>query len=392
MYAKLQFSSAVKPAEMARDVARVLSESDGAGGATTGACEFITTAGSSISDTEASTWSLVSPSTLNKGSVANTDKYIMRSAHAQSGKYKYAEVGYNGSTASFSDVTNGGLRLMPVLDGEESTERLLGGYSSTSASYLKYNSFHGTIHVVANSKCLLIWGFSRHIQSGSPVIQMAFLMEAAVTTSSAYKTHAPYMFLNLYSHANGHTSSYASTSDINIGPTTSTSTCWARGGPGFFLFDVYDPTTSTKVRALQFQMPTSSPSWTGSTTDQTDWVIIRTNTDNATTYGGNVLAPSGWENVVGCMIGDLFAVHNYALIGSNRRGIDSSGSPSLPLFPISILDPLMLSEFIDVSAAPAYMTYGGQGSYGDTISISSEDYFYIPMTGAQRGAYMVKLK
>ena len=52
----------------------------------------------------------------------------------------------------------------------------------------------------------------------------------------------------------------------------------------------------------------------------------------------------------------------------------------------------MLSEFIDLSGAPVYMTFGGQGSYGDTLTISSEDYFYIPMEGADRGAYMVKLK
>lgn len=391
MYAKLTFGSSVKPAEMARDIARVLSESDGAGGATLGTCEFIDSSASSISDTEASTWSLVSPSSLRTGSVSNADKYTMKSSHTQSGKYKYAEVGYNGSTSSYNDTTNGGFRLMPVLDGEESTERLLGGYTSTSSSYLKYNSLKGTIHVVANSKCLLIWGRSRYELNGSPVTNMQFLAESVVTPSSAFKQHAPYMFLNLYSRPNGHTSSYQNSTDMN-GPATSTGTSWARGGPGFFAIDMYDPTSSTKVRALQFQMTNSSPNWEGSSSYIAAWNKIKINKDVGTTSSTTVDAPTGWDNVVGCMVGDLFAVHNYSLQGSYRRAIDSSGNSALPLFPLSILDPLMLSEFIDISTSPVYMTYGGQGSYGDTLTISSEDYFYIPMEGAVRGAYMVKLK
>lgn len=391
MYAKLTFGGSVKPAEMARDIARVLSESDGAGGATLGACEFIDSSASSISDTEASTWSLVSPSSLSTGSVTNADKYTMKSSHTQSGKYKYAEVGYNGSTSMYDNTTNGGFRLMPVLDGEESTERLLGGYNSTSSSYVQYNSLQGTIHVVANSKCLLIWGRSRYTFNSAAVTNMQFLAESAVTPSSAFKQHAPYMFLNLYSHINAHTSSYQSTVDMN-GPVTTTSSVWARGGPGFFAIDMYDPTSSTKVRALQFQMPSASPAWGGSTNDETGWNKVKINKDVGTTSSTSIEAPTGWENVVGCMIGDLFAVHNYSLLGTYRRSIDSSGNPALPLFPISILDPLMLSEFIDISTSPVYMTYGGQGSYGDTLTISSEDYFYIPMEGAVRGAYMVKLK
>lgn len=389
MYAKLNFSSTVTPAEMARDIARVLSESTGAGGATLGACEFINSAESSISDTEASTWSLSSPASLNTGSATSTDKYIMKSPHAQSGKFKYAEVGYNGS--AFSDTTNNGFRLMPVLDGGESTERLLGGYSSTNSTYLKYDNFHGTIHIVANSKCLLVFGRSKYTFNGAEVSHMSFLMESAVTTSSAYKTHAPYMYLNLYSHTNGHTNSWSSSSDM-AGPSTSTATSWAQGGPGFFAIDMYDPTSTTRARAIQFQMKNTTPSWGGSVNDNPSWSNVRMNLDNGTTAGTNATTPSGWFNVVGCHVGDLFAVHNYSLDGGYRRGIDSSGNPAMTIFPISILDPLMLCEFIDVSTSPVYMTFDDQGGFGDTLTISGDDYFYIPMTGAARGAYMVKLK
>jgi hypothetical protein len=391
MYAKLTFGSSVKPAEMARDIARVLSESDGASGATLGACEFIDSSTSSISDTEASTWSLVSPSSLRTGSVSNADKYIMKSSHTQSGKYKYAEVGYNGSTSMYNNTTLGGFRIMPVLDGEESTERLLGGYNSTNSTYTKFNSLQGTIHVVANSKCLLIWGRSRYELNGAPVTNMQFLMETVVTPSSAYRENAPYLFLNFYSHINFHTQSYQASSDMN-GPSSTSSSSWARGGPGFYAINMYDPTSSTNVRALQFQMTTSSPAWGGGTNNLTAWNKIKINKDVGTTSSSSVEAPAGWDNVVGCMVGDLFAVHNYSLLGTYRRAIDSSGNSALPLFPISIVDPLMLSEFLDASTSPVYMTYGGQGSYGDTLTISSEDYFYIPMEGATRGAYMVKLK
>jgi len=389
MYAKLNFSSTVTPAEMARDIARVLSESTGAGGATLGTCEFINSAESSISDTEASTWSLSSPASLNTGSATSTDKYIMKSPHTQSGKFKYAEVGYNGST--FSDATNNGFRLMPVLDGGESTERLLGGYSGTSSTYVPYDTFHGTIHIVANSKCLLVFGRSKYTSAGDQVSHMSFLMESTVTTSSAYKTHAPYMYLNLYSHTNAHTSSWSSSSDMS-GPSAGTGSSWSRGGPGFFAIDMYDPTSTTRARAIQFQIRNTSPSWIGQTGDNPGWAYVRMNLDNGTTAGTNALAPTGWFNVVGCHVGDLFAVQNYSLDGSQRRGIDSSGNPAMTLFPISILDPLMLCEFIDVSTSPVYMTFDDQGVFGDTLTISGDDYFYIPMTGGPRGAYMVRLK
>jgi hypothetical protein len=220
---------------------------------------------------------------------------------------------------------------------------------------------------------------------------MQFLMETVVTPSSAYKENAPYLFLSFYSHINFHTQSYQSTSDMN-GPASSSGTSWARGGPGFYAINMYDPTSSTNVRALQFQMASSSPAWGGSSNSITAWNKIKINKDVGTTSSTSAEAPAGWDGVVGCMVGDLFAVHNYSLLGTYRRAIDSSGNSALPLFPISIVDPLMLSEFLDASTSPVYMTYGGQGSYGDTLTISSEDYFYIPMEGATRGAYMVKLK
>jgi hypothetical protein len=388
MYAKLQFGTSVLPAEMARDIARVLHASDGSGGATTGACEFITAAGSSISDTVASSWSLISPTSLVSGTATNADKYIMRSSHAQSGKYKYVEVGYNGATSEYNDIVDGGFRTMPVLDYGESTQRLLGGYSGTSTSNLDYDSLHGTIHIVANAKCLLIWGLSRYTVNSASVYNMKFLMETAVTVSSAYKTHAPYMFLNIFSYTNGHTSSYQNTTDMN-GPSSSASTCWARGGPGFFGIDMYDPVSSTRCRAMQFQMPTSNPAWGGSISDKGGWYRVRVSKDNGTTAGQYSEASSGWENMVGCMVGDIFAVHNYGLEPTDRRAIDSSGNPALGLEPLSIRDPLMLYEYFDMTTSPVYMTNSGQGVYGDTLAISSVDYFYIPMS--YRGAYMVKL-
>lgn len=385
MYAKLQFGTSVLPAEMARDIARVLHASDGAGGATTGACEFITAAGSSISDTVASSWSLISPTSLVSGTATNADKYIMRSSHAQSGKYKYVEVGYNGATSEYNDISDGGFRTMPVLDYGESTQRLLGGYTGTTASQLEYDSLHGTIHIVANAKCLLIWGLSRE---GTNVYNMKFLMETAVTVSSVYKAHAPYMFLNIHSATNNHSNSYQSTLDMN-GPSTSSQTCWASGGPGFFGIDMYDPISSTRCRAMQFLMPNTNPPWNGDISKLLGWYKVRVSKDNGTTAGQYSEASSGWENMVGCSIGDLFTPHNYGLEATDRRAIDSSGNAALGLEPLSIRDPLMLYEYFDMTTSPVYMTNSGQGAYGDTLAISSVDYFYIPMP--YRGAYMVKL-
>lgn len=382
MYAKLNFSSTVAPAEVARDIARVLSESNGAGGATLGTCEFINLADSFISDTEASTWSLYSPTILNTGSVTSTDKYIMKSPHAQPGKFKYVEVGYNGS--SFSDVY-GGFRVMPVLDAGESTERLLGGYNGNTSSYTQNNTFIGTVHIVANSKCLLVFGRSRALYSNNPVSHMSFLMESAVTTSSAYKQHAPYVFLNLYDVQGNHSTTYSQ--DSFTGPSSSTGISWSSLDPGIFAIDMYNPVSSTKAKVIQFKM---NNSWGN---PYSNWYTIQMCIDNGTTAGASLAAPTGWQG--SGMIsspGDLLAWQNNALLGSYRRGLDSSGNTAMTLFPLSTLDPLMLCEFIDLSTSPVYMTYGQQGLFGDTLTISGDDYFYIPIAYASIGAYMVKLK
>ena len=115
--------------------------------------------------------------------------------------------------------------------------------------------------------------------------------------------------------------------------------------------------------------------------------------DNGTTAGASVAAPTGW-NGVGMISspGDLLAWQSSVLLGNYRRGLDSSGNTAMTLFPLSTLDPLMLCEFIDLSTSPVYMTYSQQGLYGDTLTISGDDYFYIPITGSSTGAYMVKLK
>ena len=378
MYAKLSFPTSALPAEIVRDITRVLTESNGSGGATVASCEFVTAADSSISDTEASTWELAEGS-LGTGAVTANDRYIVRSSHTQTGKYKVAEIGCNGSASVFNNNTFSGATLMPILDYGEATQRLLGGYNSTSSTYLKNNTLVGTIHVVANSKCLLMFGDCQASYTlGSK--RMNFIMESAVTTSSVYHDLAPYMFMSFGDVSNGFSVSYNDFKDIT-GPEAGTSN-YATGGITIAGIDMWDSVNNTKVKCLQWELNQSY----SSANDL--WYRIRGMNENGTSLGLSVIH-SGWFAGGGFGCSEIWPPYDGALNELDRRAIDSSGNGALPLYPLSIRDPLLYNEWLDYGATNLYKTHNGQGSYGDTISISGTDYLYIPLQTC--GAFMVRL-
>ena len=375
MYAKLSFPSSALPAEIVRDITRVLISSNGAGGATIGACEFVNAADSSISDTEASTWELAEGS-LGTGATTVNDRYILRSSHAQAGKYKVVELAANGSTTSGWNNLNSGARLMPVLDYGEATQRLLGGYTSTSSTYIGKDTLVGTIHVVANSKCLMLFGDS-NAAAGSH--KMSFIMESAVTTTSVYRDLAPYMFMSFHDVLNNHGTSYNDSLDLK-GPTTGTSSFYS-GGIHISGIDMWDFVNNTKARAVQWVLNSTY----SSATDQ--WYAINSMNDNGTTLGLFTIQ-SGHFPGGGFGTSEIWAPYDGALHGLDRRATDSSGNPAIPLYPLSIRDPMTFNEWFDFSATNLYKTNGDQGSFGDTLDISGTEYFYIPLLTC--GAYMIR--
>ena len=375
MYAKLSFPSSTLPAEIVRDITRVLISSNGAGGATIGACEFVNAADSSISDTEASTWELAEGS-LGTGTATVNDKYILRSSHAQAGKYKVVELSPNGSPTSYWNNLSSGARLMPILDYGEATQRLLGGYTGTSGTYLGKNTLVGTIHVVANSKCLMLFGGS-NAAAGSH--KMSFIMESAVTTTSVYRDLAPYMFMSFHDVLNSHGTSWNDNHDLN-GPSSSTSS-FATGGMHISGIDMWDFVNNTKARAVQWTLPSSYSSATDA------WYQIKSRNDNGTVQGLDTLQ-SGHFGGGGFGASEIWAAYDGALHGLDRRAIDSSGNPAIPLYPLSIRDPMTFNEWFDFSATNLYKTNGDQGSFGDTLDISGTEYFYIPLQLC--GAYMIR--
>jgi hypothetical protein len=375
MYAKLSFPSSALPAEIVRDITRVLISSNGAGGATIGACEFVTAADSSISDTEASTWELAEGS-LGTGAATANDRYILRSSHAQSGKYKVVELGPNGSPTSYWNSLNGGARLMPILNYGEATQRLLGGYNATNGTYGAKDTLVGTIHVVANSKCLLLFGDS-NAAAGSH--KMSFIMESAVTTTSVYRDLAPYMFMSFHDVQNSHGTSWNDNHDLN-GPSSATSS-FATGGMHFSGIDMWDFVNNAKARAVQWALLSSYSSASD------NWFDIKSRNDNGTVQGLDT-TQSGHFNGGGFGVSEIWAAYDGALHGLDRRAIDSSGNPALPLYPLSIRDPLTFNEWFDFSSTNIYKTNGEQGAFGDIIDVSGTEYFYIPLQLC--GAYMIR--
>jgi hypothetical protein len=376
MYAKLSFPPSTLPAEIVRDITRVLISSNGAGGATLGACEFVNAVDSSISDTEASTWELAE-GTLGTGAATANDRYILKSPHAQAGKYKVVELGANGSTTNMWNNLWSGATLMPILDYGEATQRLLGGYNSTNGTYVKMNTLVGTIHVVATSKCLLLFGDSNAADMANH--KMIFILESAVTTTSAYRDLAPYLFMSFHDVQNSHGTSYNDNYDLG-GPTTGTSS-FATGGVHISGIDMWDFVNNVKARAVQWVFNSSY----SSVSDV--WYQIKSRNDNGTALGLDTLQ-SGYMNGGGFGCSEIWPPYDGALHGLDRRAIDSSGNPALPLYPLSIRDPMTFNEWFDFSATNIYKTNGDQGSFGDTATISGTEYFYIPLQSC--GAFMIR--
>lgn len=169
MYAKLVFPIGTDYTKICRDIARCIDNSDGAGGSTVAALEFVTAADSSIDDTVAASWSLSSGQTISTGNtnVEQDKRFYFEEAHANtSTKYVALRTLYE-DTSGFTkanNATDSGVSLHPVCD-KGATYEYIPGVPSTSASTSTINSFNfgmtgPVFHIIARAKTLMIAGDS----------------------------------------------------------------------------------------------------------------------------------------------------------------------------------------------------------------------------------------
>jgi hypothetical protein len=169
MYAKLVFPSNTDYTKIARDIVRCIVNSDGAGGSTVAALEFVTAADSSITDTVAADWSLASGQTLGTGSTnVEQDKLMyLQQTHASTATMTVAiGTSYRDATSGVftnaNDRPDSGVCLSPVSDYGESYEALWGKPAtsvSPSGSNSPWWSVTGPeIHIIAKDGCLTLLG------------------------------------------------------------------------------------------------------------------------------------------------------------------------------------------------------------------------------------------
>jgi hypothetical protein len=169
MYAKLVFPSNTDYTKIARDIVRCIVNSDGAGGSTVAALEFVTAADSSITDTVAADWSLASGQTLGTGSTnVEQDKLMyLQQTHASTATMTVAiGTSYRDATSGVftnaNDRPHSGVCLSPVSDYGESYEALWGKAAtstSPSSSTSPWWSVTGPeIHIIAKDGCLTLMG------------------------------------------------------------------------------------------------------------------------------------------------------------------------------------------------------------------------------------------
>lgn len=169
MYAKLVFPSGTDYTKIARDVVRCINNSDGAGGSTVAALEFVTAADSSIDDTVASDWSLASGQTLGTGSSSVEQDKIMylQQTHASTATMTVAiGTAYQDSTSgtftAANNTTYSGICLWPVSDYGESYEAIWGktrvNQSQSASSSSWYRLTGPEVHIIARDGCLTILG------------------------------------------------------------------------------------------------------------------------------------------------------------------------------------------------------------------------------------------
>lgn len=161
---------------MCRDIARAISNSNGAGGSTVGALEFVDAGSSTIEDTVAANWTLAAGQSIPTGAFVDQDlEFNFQQTHANGSTKTVAVRIYNRDTTGNSKAENGSgynsVVIRPVLDFGESyestpmTPAITASASTTLAPGVGVSAKDAetTVHVIARDKVIAVigdrWGY-----------------------------------------------------------------------------------------------------------------------------------------------------------------------------------------------------------------------------------------
>lgn len=405
MYAKLVFTSGTTSGEAVRDIARLVDASSG-GTADLSDLEFINSADSELVAGTNSGWSLHSSTSLGSGAISATDShYILSGTTATSSKNKYCAIMVNGSFTSSSiyDSANVGVCLSPVLDPGTATEFFSAGYSGTSSANYDHNSLApGTIYLFAEPRKLMMFGSTA---AGQVICQGQF--EAAETPNTTYRDLPPVLFAQW-----GKTTA-TSTASHNQSCAVRNDNFWAGTNVldesliqwvGSMYSDNVNLTGTVRSFGVYCGNPRTITSNEDDVYEQAD-IHMDDGTTNGSTdsISGLTRAFNNWyfPTVRTEMFGPgLSSSSNLDGTGSQWKGgwgvasmttRDSSGNKALPLRPIVADFPLYCADIYNISdVCKIWWAPCSLGNAGDTITVGSDVYIYLPMTNRSGGAILVK--
>lgn len=408
MYAKLVFPTGTTSGEAVRDIAKLINASS-SGTASLNDLEFITTASSELVAGTNSGWSLhSSTSTLGSGAISSTDaKYILQGTTATGSKSKYVGIQCNGSWSSSSayNSTSCGICLSNVLDPGDALEYWSYGYSSTSTTYFNRNSFNpaSTIHVFAEPRKLMLFG---ETHSGTSYCQGQF--EAAETPNTTYRQLPPTVLFTwgktTISNTSGSTGKQGSFRGGSFFGDNTLSDQSLVQWSGSMYSD--NPNAPGVVRGLgvycgSFRGASASYS---DTTYQSASLLIA----NGTTALGSSYTTTGLGSSFNAI---FFPTIRYEMFGPGAKTgtfsatsynggawgnadmstRDASGNKAIPLRPIIADWPVLCADIYNISdVSKIWWAPIGLGAAGDTVTIGSDVYMYLPQTTAAGGAILVK--
>lgn len=401
MYAKLVFPETTKPIEICRDVVNCIVSSNGSGGSTVGGLEFVEAATSQIIDTEASGWSLRSGYTLGTGAAdVNDVLYDLQTNHAQSGKKITARIEIVGdrTDATVYENTASGIVMVPVLDADTSEEIVFTGYTGSVDTGYRKSAMNKEIHIFASTKRLIIIGKPAYNTTSTVYYSasghlMYGILESATNNRTEYENMAPYMYVR---DICGSGNSVVSPETNGLGyvgtlgeVSTTYNTLYYSTQPYVSMIDaVYNADLGFKYRALSMYGSTSMDD-TITYSHANLWTMRKGIVENGTPEGSVVtLTTTDAAGVDWC--GSVLPCYNPGLSGQSRNQAinPSTGVSILKVFPIWWRCEHNIAEILDFSATGVYHTYGGQGTFGDTLVINGDDYFYADTI--VRGAWAIK--
>lgn len=398
MYAKLVFPETAKPIEICRDVVNCIITSDGAGGLTTASLDFVDAPECEIIDTDASGWSLRSGFTINTGPATIDDTmYELQTAHDQAGKSIVVRIETGGSrtdSAVFETNTSNGIWMVPVVDPDTSEEIEWSGYTGTNTARYQPNALNTVIHIFASPKRLIIIGNPGTKSYGATGKVLYGILASKVNNRTQYENMAPYMYFR--DICGSGTASVTCSTEVDaylgrLGETYSdTQTVFAWNYPPYcsMIDAVYDANEGYKFRTYSL-LSNESPASNVSYNSATNWDRILGVSPDGTASGTTVSITPNLSSGIDWQ-GSIFPCQNPGLTNQARnQAINATtGASILKVFPVWWRCQYNVADILDFSHTEVYHTYGGQGSFGDTMVLDGQDYFYADTI--IRGAWAIK--